>query len=414
MNESIATDSAVRPKRRKLQFGLGGMVLSVMFAGSVGLVAARWDRWAVEKVVKLQRDDGAYYVGREYVWHSNFEKSTQPKTLVNAETQKELSIPADKCKIEFGRDRLVTIDDSYNVKIWDWDTGESIELPDQIRFCSLTPDGHKLLVWNETEDWSKWDVSKHVDITAKWQVFDTANGSIKAHREFNERSYISMFSPDGTYVVLRFGNRKCVVWNLIRDTILSAQDVLSFTADSKNIVCNTWSAGLTVLNADDGTLVRRINSPDIVRANAIDAANEDQLFVGAPNGSLEIFDSNGIRMATLPRNLFTDEIEIASNRRHLLVWTDKGNGSSGMIRKLCDRDGTLSSSFQTTFGALFSPDGSKVYTISEDRNSINIWGQRFPDGSVGHLFRPEVWLAIIFGSIWLWRASVWWRGCKVA
>jgi hypothetical protein len=408
MSEPTTIDPVVKPTRARLQFGLGGMVLFVLFAGSVGLVVVRWERWAIETIVSRQRPDGAYFVGREHVWNSSFEKSTQPKTLVNVETRKEVSIPADACKVQFGLDRFVTIDDSHKAKIWDWNTGESIELPSPIQYCCLTPDSSKLLVWDHTEDWSKWKASKHVDITAKWQLFDTSNGSIKACREFKERSYVEALSSDGTYAVLRFPNRECVVWNLVCDTVLAVRDVLSFTADSKHIVCNTPSSGLTVLNADDGTLVRRINSSEINEAGLSIRAFHDELFVVQPGSSSGgLCDSNGARIATLSHDISSDNIEIASDCRHLIVYMTSGDYNRARI---CDLDGNFSSSFRTTFHPQFSSDGRKVYVSSEDRNAINIWGQRFPDGRIGHLYRPEVWLAIIFGSLWIWRASVWWRG----
>ena len=407
MTEPTPIDSVVKPKRARLQFGLGGLLLFVLFAGSVGFVVTRWERWAIEKVVERQRNDGAYMILRGFYDQMSFEKSTLPKTLVNMETRKVVSIPPDKCEVQFGPDRFITIDESRRAKIWDWNTGQSIDLPGQIRNCRFSPAGNKLLVWDYIEDWATWEVSKHLEITSIWQVFDTTDGSIKAFREFTGQSYTSTFSSDGTYAVLHFQNRDCVVWNLVRDTVISVHDVLSFTADSKHIVCNTPSSGLAVLNADDGTLVRQINSPEIVRAEGMKHAYQDQLFVAYP-GSPELFDTNGARKAILSRFISSDDIQISSDGRHLLMLATDNGGRAAEIQ-MYDVNGTLSGSFQLYIGAQFSPDGRKVYTRSDDQSVFNIWSQRFPDGQFGHLYRPEVWLAIIFGSLWLWRASVWVR-----
>jgi len=44
---------------------------------------------------------------------------------------------------------------------------------------------------------------------------------------------------------------------------------------------------------------------------------------------------------------------------------------------------------------------------SDEMLQIITW--RFPRAWWGHFYRPEVWLMIIFGSLWLWRVRGWWR-----
>src|SRR5207245_5136859 len=115
-----------KPKRPRLQFGLGGLLLFVLFAGSVGFVVVRWERWAIESVVKRQRSDGAYPILAGKDDDMTFQKSTTPRTFVNLETRKEVTVPSDVTYAQFGRDRFVTSDESLSTKIWDWNTGQSI------------------------------------------------------------------------------------------------------------------------------------------------------------------------------------------------------------------------------------------------------------------------------------------------
>lgn len=50
------------------------------------------------------------------------------------------------------------------------------------------------------------------------------------------------------------------------------------------------------------------------------------------------------------------------------------------------------------------------YKLTEDSvEMFSISKFRFPPYWWGHFYRPEVWLAIIFGSLWLWRVVRWFR-----
>jgi hypothetical protein len=48
------------------------------------------------------------------------------------------------------------------------------------------------------------------------------------------------------------------------------------------------------------------------------------------------------------------------------------------------------------------------YTESDDE-LLAIYRLAYPPYWWGHFYRPEVWLAIIFGSLWLWRVVGWFR-----
>jgi len=46
----------------------------------------------------------------------------------------------------------------------------------------------------------------------------------------------------------------------------------------------------------------------------------------------------------------------------------------------------------------------------EPDDCYEVWHRRHPEWWWGHFYRPEVWSAIIFGSLWLWGVVTWF--CK--
>ena len=53
---------------------------------------------------------------------------------------------------------------------------------------------------------------------------------------------------------------------------------------------------------------------------------------------------------------------------------------------------------------LCNPGGFPLY-ISQ----YVFWHRRYLEWWWGHFYRPEVWLAIVFGALWIWRIVRWYR-----
>jgi hypothetical protein len=45
----------------------------------------------------------------------------------------------------------------------------------------------------------------------------------------------------------------------------------------------------------------------------------------------------------------------------------------------------------------------------EPDDYYEVWRRRYPEWWWGHFYRPEVWLTIIFGSLWFWGVVGWFR-----
>jgi len=69
----------------------------------------------------------------------------------------------------------------------------------------------------------------------------------------------------------------------------------------------------------------------------------------------------------------------------------------------------------TSFVVIDTITGSQsVQPSTDDSIQQETWERQFPEWWWGHFYRPEVWLTIIFGSLWLWRVAKWVRcnGCR--
>jgi hypothetical protein len=63
----------------------------------------------------------------------------------------------------------------------------------------------------------------------------------------------------------------------------------------------------------------------------------------------------------------------------------------------------------------FIDDDQCVMRLEDSGNSTGryrVWHRRFPEWWWGHFYRPEVWLLIIFGSLWGWQVIRWFRRRK--
>jgi hypothetical protein len=45
----------------------------------------------------------------------------------------------------------------------------------------------------------------------------------------------------------------------------------------------------------------------------------------------------------------------------------------------------------------------------EPTDKFEVWHRRYPEWWWGHFYRPEVWLLIIFGSLWVWQIIRWFQ-----
>jgi len=57
-------------------------------------------------------------------------------------------------------------------------------------------------------------------------------------------------------------------------------------------------------------------------------------------------------------------------------------------------------------------DNDTLFMYEDATELEYVYKRRHPEWWWGHFYRPEVWLAIIFSSLWLWRIVRWFRGAS--
>ena len=48
-------------------------------------------------------------------------------------------------------------------------------------------------------------------------------------------------------------------------------------------------------------------------------------------------------------------------------------------------------------------DDNTIISIHSDKATGSVWRRRYPEWWWGHFYRPELWLLLVFGSLWMWR-----------
>ncbi|MBI3829623.1 MAG: hypothetical protein HY291_08910 [Planctomycetes bacterium] len=84
-------------------------------------------------------------------------------------------------------------------------------------------------------------------------------------------------------------------------------------------------------------------------------------------------------------------------------------------KQLCEIEVKLETNNDSYHPIGFEDDDTLLFACGVLRNGrltnpkIIVLHRRFPEWWWGHFYRPEVWLTIIFGSLWLWRVIRWFR-----
>jgi WD40 repeat protein len=370
------------------------MVLFVLFAGSVGLVILRWEPWVVENVRSLTNEKHDYLLPPDL----KYMKLNLDKKIVLTATKQALGNISRGQWCDYAEGKVILIVYEHGLaRLWDWETGRELcTLNVRVaRMGSFSPDGRRVLVHDS-------DGMQH--------VCDTSNGQTLCSQQFRSEMRRGQFSADGRFFVAASDNL-IYFWNIDKNEIFNSVDtvdrvqILGFSPDGKTVLAddlksmglwycdsgklckrfpNRWSAK-TALFSPDGNYIAISNFFSDYRTILISTESEkegahlkDHAFCFFPDG----------------KHIITDGDEA------LRIWEcDSG--------RLC---GTVPGRYTDLW---FSSDGKSFYGRRQGME-LATCVQRFSDHRFGHLARPEVWLAIIFGSLWIWRASVWWRERRAA
>ena len=206
----------------------------------------------------------------------------------------------------------------------------------------------------------------------------------------NPEIMIAHFAPDGKLVVGVQEDGKAVVWDVstlangggnihqaerktnligdpIRGRLLSGDHIVdaAFSQDGRNIYCLVISGETAVYDANDYKLVKTYSCP---KSKSV-------------------------------KGWYMNRIQVLDSKR-IIVWnTWMGlrilDASSGkQLWELSDRE-------ITSHYSLAVSHKNNMIALGE-KSGVSIWRRRFPEWWWGHLFRPEVWAAIIVcvGLVW--------------
>lgn len=401
MSEPATIHPVVKPKRSRLQFGLGGMVLFVMFSGSVGFVVVRWEPWTIERIQSLMNENQEYLIppGLKY-------KQSSGRKIINVETGAILGDGFEYTYDYYDEGKKVLLVDALGkAVVVNWITGQKCcVLATEIQLRSDSA----IVFSNNDSLLFCYDKEGHLN------VFDTSTGQILCAHKLDANSVHGCISSDGSRCVIQ--NRKDdkhFIWNTRTNAFIPLEgitrgDRLDFFPDNESLLIGDGS-GLAVRDADTGKVKRKFTFADKVWGTTLSPDGKTIAVSFSTNGDTEDFTSLVDSVSGTTRFHFRgDPMYFFPDNSRLITYGDTSffiyNCATG--QQCAELPGELDDVWFSTNENSFKARRRHLQLLK--------CVKRFPDNPTGHLHCPEVWLAIIFGSLWLWRASVWWRRRRTA
>ena len=256
------------------------------------------------------------------------------------------------------------------------------------------------------------------------------------------------FSPDGSRIATAWGDKMLRIWDVNSgEQVASAalreeeswcvcyspnRDIIAVTSENLVYLFDVDAAPLHVLVAGETTAISVVFSPD-----------GRQIVAFGPDEALHVWDvESGTLLHALGGHTFGVAFASFSKDGERIATA----GMDGTVRiwnaKTGHRLMVLEGHEEALSSAEFSADERLVATVSPRDNTVRIWdaqtgaelcvlnelanvvwyagflsgdrllvsgrgkvlilGRRHPDGWAGHLYRLEVWAAIVIGAAWLW------------
>jgi WD40 repeat protein len=364
---------------RRFQFQIAGLVSFVLFAGSIGAVAARWQPWILV-----------------------FELPGHQSGISDLRYSKDGT-------------KLVSACGDQTARIWDAGSGKLLHvLPCHIPYvlsASFSRDDKSVLTSS---------------VDGSVQIWDTITGQevrvILDYKDKTGHQLHAAFSPDGSQILIshRDGNYEKDD-SFVCDSV-TGQRVLNlkgshcaFSPSGKIIACcsndfkgSPRSGTIYVCEASSGSEIKAVvghNSP--IRCIEF-SPDSTCILTGSNDNTARIWNAQTV-----------EQLAVVQRPEWVLAASFSPDGSriiSCSITALISDSQTGAPLYEfsenhtvgTSTAAAFSPDCNHVATGCGD-GLIRIWERRHPEWRWGHFYRPEVWALLAFGLLWCWRVVKWTR-----
>ena len=248
-----------------------------------------------------------------------------------------------------------------------------------------------------------------VESRLKVEIFETENAIMMSELFLTSPFYGGNFSFSDAQVITWHEDNTAILWQ-----VKSGQQMVTlrhpggiyiarFSPDDKIIATTCADKIVRLWDAHSGVLLHSI-SPGDETLGVIFSPQMNRILTPLVTGGLKAWNTRtGMLVYSInpivPR---TPLCHIATSRDFKRILRSDENSAFVYDASTGQMLADLShNSRVTAFG--FSPSGEEVVTASED-GTLRIWRRCFPERWWGHFYRPEVWLTIIIGLIWMLRA----------
>jgi len=299
-------------------------------------------------------------------------------------------------------DKSSILKESKKISIWDIVTGKHLYdliSPDTthingVRSAYFSPDGKKIITASGDGSANTWDARNGkllIQFKQPYSFFHDAE-----------------FSPDGKYVVTASGKQSATIWNATTGKPLmnlsghvQGFEEVQFSPDGKNIITTYGKAGDVFWDRSSGLPLmgkEKVNHA----SNKILFTKDGRLYVSAEEENTKIRNSSSHDSLTVLSNEkgpiwgIPLSMDFSPDGKRLVI---SEYDSTAIVFDVASGKSlfSLSGHTGTVYNALFSPDGNKIITYSND-NLVKVWNAKtgllqfdIPDSQYARsaLFSPD-------------------------
>jgi WD40 repeat protein/energy-coupling factor transporter ATP-binding protein EcfA2 len=320
--------------------------------------------------------------------------------------------------------RMVTASVDNIAQVWDIASGKAVGDPFvseiapsglEMRRVAFSPDMKRVLTASGDGTARLWDIEIEINVPVRLEghggpvhsatfspdgsrvvtssdntarVFDAVKGNMLAEFSFGKIAVLdATFSPDGKFIVVALGDGSASVLRMtdgqsvgtVKITDKGAMNAAVFSQDGKKIAVAYENGSAWVWDLQSRTKVGPLGADARGARSAVFSRDGSRILTAHRDGTARVWNSNsGAPIAQTPPGSAKALRRASYNNDETLIITASADGTA----RIWDaRNQTLVVDFsegsKILYNALFSPDGRRVLTASQDQ------GARLSDASTG-------------------------------
>jgi WD40 repeat protein len=267
---------------------------------------------------------------------------------------------------------LLIRNNGNNIQLWDWQTGEMLKVfsgdTSYIRSAVFSPDGHYVLTTSDDDTRRLWDVAPRED----FHLFPYGADNIKS----------AVFSPDGRYVLTANLDKTARLWDaqtgqelrVLSGHIAEIESAV-FSPDGRYVLTASLDKTARLWDAQTGQELHSFTDNIHSWSSAIFSPDASYILTSSSSregGSINLWDKQtGKKMYTFDSSLRElHSVIFSPDSQSFLTFRNK------FVIEMGVQTGEVAG-FVWGDSANFSPDGTAVLTINNDR-TVRLW-----DTSIG-------------------------------